>query len=209
MGFYIFSPFFYINFLIEITGDDLMTTKKEKNKLFSMFITFLKIGLFTFGGGYAMIPLMEKEIVDNNKWLEKEKFTETVSLTQTIPGSVSVNLSILLGYNIEGIIGSIVSAIGVILPSFVIILLIALALRNLGELALLEKAFNGIRPAVAAFILYAAFSLSKSIKWSTVLFLVFLISFLLTTIFSVNPIYIIAGAFIIGSLSNRIKNKDK
>jgi chromate transporter len=209
MGFYIFSPFFYINFLIEITGDDLMTTKKEKNKLFSMFITFLKIGLFTFGGGYAMIPLMEKEIVDNNKWLEKEKFTETVSLTQTIPGSVSVNLSILLGYNIEGIIGSIVSAIGVILPSFVIILLIALALTNLGELALLEKAFNGIRPAVAAFILYAAFSLSKSIKWSTVLFLVFLISFLLTTIFSVNPIYIIAGAFIIGSLSNRIKNKDK
>ncbi|MFA6996717.1 MAG: chromate transporter, partial [Defluviitoga sp.] len=202
-------PFFYINFLIEITGDDLMTTKKEKNKLFSMFITFLKIGLFTFGGGYAMIPLMEKEIVDNNKWLEKEKFTETVSLTQTIPGSVSVNLSILLGYNIEGIIGSIVSAIGVILPSFVIILLIALALTNLGELALLEKAFNGIRPAVAAFILYAAFSLSKSIKWSTVLFLVFLISFLLTTIFSVNPIYIIAGAFIIGSLSNRIKNKDK
>ncbi|CEP77554.1 MAG: chromate transporter [Defluviitoga tunisiensis] len=186
-----------------------MTTKKEKNKLFSMFITFLKIGLFTFGGGYAMIPLMEKEIVDNNKWLEKEKFTETVSLTQTIPGSVSVNLSILLGYNIEGIIGSIVSAIGVILPSFVIILLIALALTNLGELALLEKAFNGIRPAVAAFILYAAFSLSKSIKWSTVLFLVFLISFLLTTIFSVNPIYIIAGAFIIGSLSNRIKNKDK
>src|SRR5690606_26282244 len=126
-----------------------------------------------------------------------------------IPGSVSVNLSILLGYNIEGIIGSIVSAIGVILPSFVIILLIALALTNLGELALLEKAFNGIRPAVAAFILYAAFSLSKSIKWSTVLFLVFLISFLLTTIFSVNPIYIIAGAFIIGSLSNRIKNKDK
>jgi len=209
MGFYIFSPFFYINFLIEITGDDLMTTKKEKNKLFSMFITFLKIGLFTFGGGYAMIPLMEKEIVDNHKWLEKEKFTETVSLTQTIPGSVSVNLSILLGYNIEGIIGSIVSAIGVILPSFVIILLIALALTNLGELALLEKAFNGIRPAVAAFILYAAFSLSKSIKWSTVLFLVFLISFLLTTIFSVNPIYIIAGAFIIGSLSNRIKNKDK
>lgn len=209
MGFYIFSPFFYINFLIEITGDDLMTTKKEKNKLFSMFITFLKIGLFTFGGGYAMIPLMEKEIVDNNKWLEKEKFTETVSLTQTIPGSVSVNLSILLGYNIEGIIGSIVSAIGVILPSFVIILLIALALTNLGELALLEKAFNGIRPAVAAFILYAAFSLSKSIKWSTVLFLVFLISFLLTTIFSVNPIYIIAGAFIIGSLSNRTKNKDK
>ena len=209
MGFYIFSPFFYINFLIEITGDDLMTTIKEKNKLVSMFITFLKIGLFTFGGGYAMIPLMEKEIVDNNKWLEKEKFTETVSLTQTIPGSVSVNLSILLGYNIEGIIGSIVSAIGVILPSFVIILLIALALTNLGELALLEKAFNGIRPAVAAFILYAAFSLSKSIKWSTVLFLVFLISFLLTTIFSVNPIYIIAGAFIIGSLSNRIKNKDK
>lgn len=209
MGFYIFSPFFYINFLIEILGDDLMTTKKEKNKLFSMFITFLKIGLFTFGGGYAMIPLMEKEIVDNNKWLEKEKFTETVSLTQTIPGSVSVNLSILLGYNIEGIIGSIVSAIGVILPSFVIILLIALALTNLGELALLEKAFNGIRPAVAAFILYAAFSLSKSIKWSTVLFLVFLISFLLTTIFSVNPIYIIAGAFIIGSLSNRTKNKDK
>jgi hypothetical protein len=58
MGFYIFSPFFYINFLIEITGDDLMTTKKEKNKLFSMFITFLKIGLFTFGGGYAMIPLI-------------------------------------------------------------------------------------------------------------------------------------------------------
>lgn len=209
MGFYIFSPFFYINFLIEILGDGLMTTKKEKNKLFSMFITFLKIGLFTFGGGYAMIPLMEKEIVDNNKWLEKEKFTETVSLTQTIPGSVSVNLSILLGYNIEGIIGSIVSAIGVILPSFVIILLIALALTNLGELALLEKAFNGIRPAVAAFILYAAISLSKSIKWSTVLFLVFLISFLLTTIFSINPIYIIAGAFIIGSLSNRTKNKDK
>ncbi len=189
-------------------GDDSMTKEKEKNKLFSMFFTFLKIGLFTFGGGYAMIPLMEKEIVDNNKWLEKEKFTQTVSLTQAIPGSVSVNLSILLGYNIEGVLGAIVSALGVILPSFVIILLIALALTNLGELALLEKAFSGIRPAVAAFILYAAFSLSKSINWSTILFIIFLTSFFLTTVFNVNPIYIIAGAFIIGTLSSRFNKRN-
>lgn len=185
--------------------------RKQKGfiKTIEMFVTFLKIGLFTFGGGYAMIPLMEKEVVENKNWLSKDKFSDTVSLTQTIPGAVAINLSILVGYNIKGILGAIISMIGVSIPSFIIILLIAILLTKSGGLSILESAFEGIRPAIAALIAYAAISLSKSVKWSYVVLLFFLGSFLLSGILKINPIYIIVITFIIGTLAGvNKKNKD-
>ncbi|PNR88630.1 chromate transporter [Petrotoga sp. 9T1HF07.CasAA.8.2] len=175
--------------------------EKDKSKiLLKMFITFFKIGLFTFGGGYAMIPLIEKEVVENKKWVEKDKFTDTVSLTQTIPGAVAINLSILVGYDIKGVLGAVISTIGVSLPSFIIILAIAFTLTKTAGLSVLQSAFEGIRPAIAALIVYAGISLSKSVKWSMVLVLLAAGAFVAIGVFNINPIYIIVIAFIIGSL---------
>ncbi|HBT51745.1 MAG TPA: chromate transporter [Petrotoga sp.] len=177
-----------------------MSEKSNSKILLKMFITFCKIGLFTFGGGYAMIPLMEKEVVERKNWVEKDKFTDTVSLTQTIPGAVAINLSILVGYNIKGILGAVISSIAVSLPSFIIILLIAFTLMKTGEISVLQSAFEGIRPAIAALILYAAVSLSKSVKWSIVLVFLTIGGFAAIGVFKINPIYIIVIAFIMGTL---------
>ncbi|POZ93575.1 chromate transporter [Petrotoga halophila] len=186
-----------------------MSEKGKSKILLKMFITFFKIGLFTFGGGYAMIPLMEKEVVENKKWVEKDKFTDTVSLTQTIPGAVAINLSILVGYNIRGVLGSVISTIGVSLPSFIIILVIAFTLTKTAGLSVLQSAFEGIRPAIAALIVYAGISLSKSVKWSIPLVLLTAGAFVAIGAFKINPIYIIVIAFIIGSLYSMPQGRKK
>lgn len=186
-----------------------MEEKSRSKLLLKMFITFFKIGLFTFGGGYAMIPLMEKEVVENKNWVEKDKFTDTVSLTQTIPGAVAINLSILVGYNIWGVGGAVISTIGVSLPSFIIILIIAFTLTKTAGLSVLQSAFEGIRPAIAALIVYAAISLSKSVKWSIALVLLTAGAFVAIGVFKINPIYIIVVAFILGSLYSMSQGRKK
>jgi chromate transporter len=184
--------------------------EKDKSKiLLKMFITFFKIGLFTFGGGYAMIPLMEKEVVENKKWVEKDKFTDKVSLTQTIPGAVAINLSILVGYDIKGVLGAVMSVIGVSLPSFIIILAIAFTLTKTAGLSVLQSAFEGIRPAIVALIVYAGISLSKSVKWSIPLILLTAGAFVAIGVFKINPIYIIVIAFILGSLYSMPQGRKK
>jgi chromate transporter len=186
-----------------------MSEKGKSKIVLKMFITFFKIGLFTFGGGYAMIPLMEKEVVENKNWVEKDKFTDTVSLTQTIPGAVAINLSILVGYNIKGVLGAVISAIGVSLPSFIIILIIAFTLTKTAGISVLQSAFEGIRPAIAALIVYAAISLSKSVKWSIILVLLTAGAFVAIGVFKINPIYIIVIAFILGSLYSMSQGRKK
>src|SRR5690554_4856774 len=111
---------------------NLMQKDLEENsqgrvyKLLKLFFTFFKLGLFTFGGGFAMIPLLEKEIVDKQEWVDKEKFIDAISVTQSVPGAVAINLSIFFGYNLLGVWGALMAAFAVVLPSFIIILIVAI-----------------------------------------------------------------------------------
>lgn len=131
-----------------------------------LFTTFFKIGAFTFGGGWAMISLLEKDIVDRNRWIEKEEFLDLLAISQSLPGIMAVNVAISVGYKLSKLKGSIFAALGTILPSFLIILAIAMFLTpdTIKNNHTLSSIFMGIRPAVVALILAPVFTTAKSAK---------------------------------------------
>ncbi len=164
------------------------------------FKTFSRIGMFTIGGGYAMIPLIEADVVDKKQWITREEFIDLVAIAQSCPGIFAVNISIFLGYKLKGVPGSIICATGTILPSFLIILGIALFFQAFRENETIESIFKGIRPAVVALIAAPTFKMAKSAKisWSNVW--IPIVSALLIWLFGVSPVYIIILAGVAGYL---------
>lgn len=130
--------------------------------LLQMFLTFFKIGMFTLGGGYAMVPLIQREIVEKRGWVKESEFFELLALAQSAPGPVAVNSSVFVGYKVAGVTGSIVATLGTTLPSFFIILLIAAWLVGFRSNPHVEAFFRGIRPAVVAMIAAPLFSLGRA-----------------------------------------------
>ena len=128
------------------------------------FGIFFKIGAFTIGGGYAMVPLIENEIVTKRNWISKDDFIDLLAIAQSAPGILAVNISIFIGYKLRGIRGSLVTALGTVLPSFVIILAIAMFFHNFKDNPIVERIFKGIRPAVVALIAAPTFSMAKSAR---------------------------------------------
>ncbi len=126
------------------------------------FRTFLKIGLFTIGGGYAMIPLIESEVVERNKWLEREEFLDILAVAQACPGVFAINMSVYIGYRMKGVKGALCTCAGTALPSFLIILAIAMFFSAFRENRAIAAAFRGIRPAVVALIAMPVFNLARS-----------------------------------------------
>lgn len=143
-----------------------------KASIFRLFITFFKIGLFTFGGGWAMISIIEREIVDRYRWLDREEFLDLLAVAQSLPGILAVNISVAVGDKLRRRVGSIFAAAGTILPSFLIILAIAIFLtpETINGNPVLVKIFKGIRPAVVALILVPVLTSAKAAKisWKTV-----------------------------------------
>lgn len=174
-------------------------------ELIKLFITFFKLGLFTIGGGYVMIPLIEREVVDRYRWIEKRDFVDLLAIAQSSPGVLAVNMSIFIGYKLRGVRGSVAAALGNVLPSVVIILLIALFFNRFREYEVVNNVFMGIRPAVVALIASPVFSVAKSAKigWTNVW--IPLLSALLIVAFGVSPIYIILIAGVGGYLWGRVK----
>lgn len=166
------------------------------------FLTFLKIGLFTIGGGYAMIPLIEREVVDRHRWLNKEEFLDLMSLSQALPGVFAVNFSIYIGNRLRGLRGSLALAAGVMLPSFVIILLVAMFFTAFADNPVVNAVFKGVRPAVVALIAVPCVSLGKAarITWANAWFP--LAVAVLIAVLGFSPVYIIVavalGAYVYG-----------
>lgn len=142
------------------------------NMYINLFATFFKIGLFTFGGGWAMISIIQREIVDNHKWIGKDDFLDLLAVAQAMPGILAVNISTVVGNHLRGIKGSIAAALGTILPSFIIILVIAVFLTPdvIKNNAVVASIFKGIRPAVVALIIAPVITTARSagITWKTV-----------------------------------------
>jgi len=132
------------------------------SRTFSLFSTFFRIGAFTIGGGYAMIPLIQREIVDNKQWLDEEEFLNMIALAQAAPGVIAVNSAIFIGYRIHGWRGLIASILGAVLPSFAIILLIAMVFRDICQYPAVEAVMKGMRPAVVGLLAAAVIRLSIS-----------------------------------------------
>ncbi len=170
-----------------------------KNIFFQLFITFFKIGAFTFGGGWAMISIIEKEIVDRHKWLGREEFLDLLAVAQSLPGILAVNISVAVGDKLRGMRGSIVAALGTILPSFLIILTIAIFLTPdlIKTNDTVSRIFMGIRPAVVALIIAPVITSARAAKisWRTVAIPVAVALLIWSKIpFISNPIlYIVLG----------------
>jgi len=172
-----------------------------------MFLTFAKIGTFTLGGGFAMVPLMESEIVDKKHWLSKEEFLDVIIVSQSSPGVFAVNMASHVGYKISGKLGGVIGALGVVVPSVVIILLIAMFFQQFKTIKWVEKIFMGIRPAVVALIAAPVFTMAKSAKLNKYNFWIPIVAALLIKCFGVSPIYIIIVAAIAGFVYGRMKRK--
>jgi chromate transporter len=134
-----------------------------------LFRTFFNIGMFTLGGGYAMIPLIETEVVDKHHWVSKEEFLDLIAIAQSCPGVFAINISIFIGYKLKKTSGAVVTALGTALPSFLIILAIAVFFHRFEDNPVVAAIFRGIRPAVVALIAVPTFNLAKNanITWST------------------------------------------
>jgi len=160
-----------------------------------IFTIFFKIGLFTFGGGYAMIPLIEREIVEKKKWIEREEITDIFAVSESIPGAIAINSATFIGYKISGRKGALAAALGVMLPSFIVIAVIAAFFSQFGNNPIIKSVFAGIRPAVVALIIFAAYKVGKtSIKDKTGLIIAFA-GLLLVVAFRIHAIVaIIMGA---------------
>ncbi|HUX12141.1 MAG TPA: chromate transporter [Spirochaetia bacterium] len=131
------------------------------NRRLSLFLRFLRLGFFTIGGGYAMVPLIEREVVDDSHWLTREDYYKTILLTQSVPGPIAVNTAFVVGRQIAGLSGGLVSASGVVLPSFAIILVIAINFASFHNVPVVEAVFRGIRTAVVALIAAAGVRLAR------------------------------------------------
>lgn len=173
--------------------------------LLEMFFIFFKIGAFTFGGGYAMIPIIQKELVEKRKWIEEEDFLDALVVAQSSPGPVAVNISIYAGNKVAGKKGALVAVLGTILPSFLIILVVVKYLYEYRNHQIVDKAFKGITPTVVALIASAVYKLIKSSEFGIKGLVFSLMAFLIIAIFNVSAIYLIIGAAVISIVYNKVR----
>ena len=176
-------------------------------ELFDIFWTFCRICALTFGGGYAMLPLIQKEIVENKKWSTEKEILDYYAVGQCTPGVIAVNTATFIGFKLRGVIGGIVATLGVIFPSIVIILIIASFLQNFANLAIVQSAFAGIRVAVVALIITTVVKLLKSSVKDYLGVIIALATFIISAFFGLSPVYIVIAAGLIGFISKSLRGE--
>ena len=157
--------------------------RKIKDYL-SLFLTMMKIGLFTFGGGYAMIAMLENEFVEKKKWIEKDEFLDIAAIAESTPGPIAINAATYIGYKNSGIIGSIIATLGICIPSFVIIYAISLFFDAFLSFTLVAYAFKGIQICVVYLILTAGLKMLKQIKKTTFNMIIISLTLICMIVFS-------------------------
>lgn len=176
--------------------------------LLKLFSSFFKIGAFTIGGGYAMLPFIQKEVVEENQWLTNEEFMDILAIAEVTPGPVAVNTSTYVGYKVAGFKGAMFCTLGTILPSFTIILLIVTFFWRYRQNPMIEKVFLGIRPAVAALIFSAVYKLGKNMTFNIYMILGALATVIAAMYLNISPIFIILVAAFGAIIYFRYKEKE-
>lgn len=176
-----------------------MTSNDDFMKL-KLFVSFFKIGLFTFGGGYAMLPMIEKELVEKRKWISEEEMLEMYVLSQMTPGTIAINASTFIGSRKAGKLGGLIASFGIILPSLIIITLIYNFLGESFDNPIIHKVFLGIRGAIVGLICSSVFKICKNNFVSYISYILFFVGFTLLLIFKISPILLIILGGIIGTL---------
>lgn len=185
-----------------------MKHKTNYKKLLKIFTSFFKIGSFTFGGGFAMIPLIGKKVSKKREWVKKDKIIDMFAISQSMPGAIAINSATLIGHKILGVKGAIAATSGVVLPSFFIILFIAAFFPKFQDNYIVQAAFKGIRPAVATLIFTSAFRIGKSTIKDNLCMIIAIISFILIVFFDVHVIFTIIAGAITGLIIYRFSKHD-
>jgi len=179
-----------------------------KNKNLDLFLTFANIGAFTFGGGYAMIPLLQKEVVDNRGWIDENEMLDIIAISQSTPGPLAINCATFVGYKISGITGSVLATLGVIIPSFIIIIFVSILFNMVKDNPTVNNIFAGIKAGVIVLILEAAIKLSKPIKKDKFNIILLMASLLIASFTDISVIYILICCAVLGLIfhgSNLLK----
>lgn len=173
-------------------------------KLLELFLCFAKIGAFTFGGGYAMIPLIQKETVETKKWITDDDILEIIAIAESTPGPIAINSATFVGYRVAGVLGAMCATLGVVLPSFLIIYAISFVLRQFQDIKTVQYAFFGIRAGVLALIVKALWMMYKKCKKNAVAYIVMALSFVAVAVFDISVLYVIIGCALFGLISSYI-----
>ncbi len=170
-------------------------------RLLVLFLTFMKIGAFTFGGGYAMIPIIEEEVAKKRKWVSEIEILDIIAIAETTPGPIAVNTATYVGYKVGGVLGSIFATLGLAIPSFVIIFVISFFYKDFMQIKVIQAIFKGLKVGVILLLISAIFKLKKGVKFNIVgivLFVLALCAMLAFTIFNVNFRYLSLCLILLG-----------
>lgn len=176
-------------------------------RLFDLFSVFFRIGAFTFGGGYAMIPLIQKETVENKKWITDDDILEIVAIAESTPGPIAINAATFVGYKVAGFLGAFFATLGMVVPSFAIILIISYVLRRFSNIKAVQYAFNGIRAGVLALLIKALFTMYKKVRKNAASYIIMAFSFVFAAVIKVKIIYVIIACAIFGLVTSVIAER--
>ena len=179
----------------------MKTLENRGKKIWKLFAAFFKIGAFTFGGGYAMIPLIQKEAVDKNGWVTDEDILEIIAIAESTPGPIAINSATFVGYRTAGVLGSVAATLGVVLPSFVLIFAISFVLRQFQELKAVQYAFQGIRAGVLALLCKALWGMYKKNQKNWAAYMIMAGAFVLTGLLDISVLPVLAGCAIFGLIT--------
>lgn len=179
--------------------------REKTTRVWELLLVFLKIGAFTFGGGYAMIPLIQREMVDNKKWISENDILDIVAISESTPGPIAVNAATFVGYHVAGVAGAAAATFGVVMPAFCIIACLAAVLPKLEQLQAVQYAFWGIRVGVLALLLRALLTMYHSCKKTVFAVCVMLAAFACVAMLQMNTIVVLIGCAVAGVLLTMAK----
>ncbi|MDO5440867.1 MAG: chromate transporter [Erysipelotrichaceae bacterium] len=178
--------------------------KNDKTSLKELYTVFFKVGLFTFGGGYAMLPIIEREVVNNKKWVSYEELLDYYAVSQTTPGIIMINVATFIGYKERGLIGGIVSTLGVISPSLIIITLIASLIENFASISYVQSALKGIAAGISAIMISSMIKLGKSSIKDILSVVLCMVGFVVSYFTKISIIYVVVFGIAIGIIRYKL-----
>lgn len=183
--------------------------KESRGRLLAqLFVSFAKIGVMTFGGGLAMLPMLERELVENKKWVTTQEILDYYAVGQCTPGIIAVNTATFVGYKKSKVLGAIIATLGMISPSLVIISVIAAVLSNFADIPAVQNAFSGIRIAVCALIASAVIKLAKSNVKNLKQIIIAVCAFIIIAVFGASPVVVVVASAVAGLLLGRFGKKE-
>lgn len=181
--------------------------KEKIRTALTLFAVFFKIGAFTFGGGYAMIPIIEKEVSEKRKWISGEDILDIFAISESTPGPIAINTATFIGYKIAGVLGAFCATFGVVLPSFIIISLISLVLRQFSDNKVVQYAFNGIRAGVLALLIKALVSMYKKCPKSLLSYIIMGGAFVFASFTDINVIFVLIACAVTGLIYSLVAER--